>query len=151
MKALSIILIAVFGASARAELSYGLRETTIAHPSLGFKTKENVLHVMVKSGVVATRQYDIVQVVESEGNLITLIDYRTKTFATASLDEIDNKGFDSIQEGIGSELIVSVFAPFCRVLKKGGSSTLVKRCEGPNARLRSGGSTPDCVSTIMTP
>ena len=110
MRTLRFVVLAAFAVSARADLSYDLRETTIAHPSLGFKTKENIVHVVIKTEMVATRQYDMVQVVESEANLITLIDYRTKTFATANLDEInraDDQGFDSIQEGVRSELIVS--------------------------------------------
>lgn len=93
-----------------ADISYDVRETTTAHPALGLKSKETVAHVMFQGKRMAIRQDDMVQVVDAESNLITLIDYRTKTFATSNLDEVqreDDKGFDSIQAGIRSELVQS--------------------------------------------
>jgi hypothetical protein len=110
MKTQTILVFALCAIPVRADLSYDVRETTVAHPSLGMKTKESLVHVTIKIGTVATRQNDIVQVVDTERNLITLIDYRTQTFATSNWDEAqrgDDRGFDSIQAGIRSELIQS--------------------------------------------
>jgi hypothetical protein len=105
-----LVALALFGVPVRADLSYDVRETTIAHPSLGMKTKASLAHVMIHGASVAIRQNDIVQVVNAELNLITLIDYRTQTFATSNWDEAerdDDKGFDSIPQGIRSELVQS--------------------------------------------
>jgi hypothetical protein len=110
MKTAAILLFALCAIPLRADLSYDVRETTVAHSSLGMKTKESLAHVTIKSGSVATRQNDIVQRVDAERNLITLIDYRTQTFPTSNWDEAqrgDGRGFDSIQAGIRSELIQS--------------------------------------------
>jgi hypothetical protein len=110
MKTLPMLALALFAIPVRADLSYDVRVTTIAHPSLGMKTKESVGHVMVKGGSVAMRQDDIVQVIDGELNLITLIDYRTQTFATSNWDEAqrdEDRGYDSLQPGIRSELIQS--------------------------------------------
>jgi hypothetical protein len=74
------------------------------------KSKESLAHVMIQGASVAIRQNDIVQVVNAKLNLITLIDYRTRTFATSNWDEAqrgDDQGFDSISQGIRSALIQS--------------------------------------------
>jgi hypothetical protein len=93
-----------------ADFSFDIRETTIVNPIFGMKTKENVAHVAIQGGSVAIRQNDIVQVSNGDLNQITLIDYRTRTFATSNLDELEragDHGFDSIQQNSKSELVIS--------------------------------------------
>jgi hypothetical protein len=110
MKISPILALALCAIPVRADLSFDVRETTIAHPSLGMKTKASLAHVMIQGASVAIRQNDIVQVVNAKLNQITLIDYRTRTFATSNWDEAqrgDDQGFDSISQGIRSELIQS--------------------------------------------
>ncbi|MBZ5609491.1 MAG: hypothetical protein LAP38_14615 [Acidobacteriia bacterium] len=126
----------------RADLSYDVRETTIVHPSLGMKTKESLARVMIKGGSVAVRQNDIVEVVDSQLNLITLIDYRTQTFATSNLDEVerdDDKGFDSIPQGIRSELVQSGQAAVWNgvAVKRDVSRTVMTGSEAPGEILAS--------------
>jgi hypothetical protein len=62
MKTLPILALALCAVPVRADLSYDIRETTIAHPSLGMKTKESLAHLMIQGASVAIRQNDIVQV-----------------------------------------------------------------------------------------
>lgn len=110
MKALPLLLAAISALTARADLTYDIRETRTVHPVLGMKNKVTVIHVVMQGERVAARQNDIVTMVDAPLNLIALIDYRTETFATASLDEVkrdDDLGFDSIQSGIQSELVAS--------------------------------------------
>lgn len=110
MRTLAVAVLALCAAEARADLSYDVRVTVVAHPILGMKTKESLAHVMLRGASAAVRQNDIVQIVEPERNLITLIDFRTKTYATGNLDEVrraDDQGFDSIAAGIRSKLVQS--------------------------------------------
>lgn len=110
MRALPVLALAILTLPLRADLSYDLSETQTASPILGMKNKQNLARVMIKGGMVAFRMNDMVQVANSELNLVTLIDFRTKTFATSNIDEVqreDDKGFDSIDAGINSELVSS--------------------------------------------
>jgi hypothetical protein len=110
MNILRILAFAVCAIGARADLSYDIQETIVGHPALGIKTKESIQHVTMKGGVVAIRRNDMLEVIDTERNLLTLIDYRSRSFATANWDEVqraDDQGFDSLPGGIHTELTQS--------------------------------------------
>ena len=69
----------------KAEFAFDLRETISGHPSMVLKTTESTSHVFVSGGKIAKLQNQIVQIVDHENSLLTLIDYHDKTFATANL------------------------------------------------------------------
>jgi len=87
MKPLTALALLSCAASARAEFAFDLRETISGHPSLVLKTVETTSHMVILGGKIAKIQNQIVQIVDNENNLLTLIDYRDKKFATSSLAE----------------------------------------------------------------
>jgi hypothetical protein len=110
MNIVRILALAVCAFAAQADLSYDIRETIVAHPALGMKTKESIQHVSMKGGVIAIRRNDMLEIIDTERNLITLIDYRSRTFATSNWYEVqrsDEQAFDALPLGIHTELVQS--------------------------------------------
>jgi hypothetical protein len=104
----------LWAGTAQAELSFDLRETITGHPSMVLKPTETTAHIYIQGGKIARRQNDIVQITDTEINLVTLVDYRDRKFATSSLDEVRRNrekdidqlspGFRSTGESVSSKL-----------------------------------------------
>lgn len=95
MRILSVFALLLSASHARAEFAFDLRETISGHPSLVLKTTEMTSHVLISGGKIAKLQNQIVQIVDYENSLLTLIDYRDKKFATSNLGEVQrNRDLD---------------------------------------------------------
>jgi hypothetical protein len=91
MRMLSAFVLVMCASHARAEFVFDLRETVTGHPSLVLKSTETNSRIFIRGGKIAKLQNQIVQIVDDENNLLSLVDYRDKKFATSTLSEAQRR------------------------------------------------------------
>jgi len=87
VRILSTLALLLCGGLAEAEFAFDLRQTISGHPSMVQKTTEITSHVFISGGKIAKVQNQIAQIVDHDSNLLTLVDYRDKKFATSNLND----------------------------------------------------------------
>jgi hypothetical protein len=87
MRILSALGLLLCVGHARGEFAFDLRETISGHPSMVQKTTEITSHMFISGGKIAKLQNQIVQIIDHDSSLLTLVDYRDKKFATLNLTE----------------------------------------------------------------
>jgi hypothetical protein len=87
MRILSALALLLCAGHARAEFAFDLRETISGHPSMVRKTTEITSHMFISGGKIAKLQNQIVQIIDHDSSLLTLVDYRDKKFSTLNLTE----------------------------------------------------------------
>jgi hypothetical protein len=111
MRILSTLVLLLCACRVQAEIRFELRETISGHPSMVRKTTETTSHMYIRGGKIAKLQNQIVQIVDNENSLLTLIDFRDKKFATSTLGEAErnrDQMFDqNFPQDIRMELISS--------------------------------------------
>jgi len=91
MRILPVLALALYAGHARAEFAFDLRETVTGHPYFVLKSTEVTSRIFIHGGKIAKLQNQIMQIVDDENSLLTLVDYRDKKFATSTLGEIQRQ------------------------------------------------------------
>jgi hypothetical protein len=97
MRIVATFSLLLCASQARGEFAFDLRETVSGHPSLVLKTTEITSHMFISGGKIAKLENQIVQIMDHDSSLLTLVDYRDKKFATLNLTEATRDrdlGFD---------------------------------------------------------